>query len=866
MRDVSGDPSNLSTLEQKELLLSLLNERRRFPLSLAQQRIWLLNQIHPGNPAYNVTFGLRLHGDLDREALTSAARELMQRHEILRTRFETNAGYPLQIVTADSAIEIPVIDLTGVSVTDRPWEAHRIGIEEAQFPFDLATCPLLRMKLIRLDTDEHLLLCVMHHIVCDGWSLEIFVRELAALYHQHSGGPSASLADLPIQYGDYAQWQRKWVVGDLLADQTRYWKQALAGAPPFLDLLTDRSRPSEQTSDGASQVISIPRELVSSLADFGHARRSTLFMVMLAAYKALLHVHGGIKDILVGIPVAGRSRIELEDLIGFFVNTLVLRTDLSGDPDFNDLLLRVREVALDAFAHADLPFEKLVEELNPQRTLSYSPVIQVMFSASRVRKPPDFGNLSASPYVFSNNKSLFDLSVEFIEDTEDRWWFRVEYDTALFDYARIAKMLKDYLLLLETVAVRPHMRLSNLTSLLKTGDSTVNGANMGGGYPQASRAAAPRRETSGFRSKNKCEPRDALEQILVRVWERVLGIPEIGTRDNFFDLGGHSLLAAQLVSETEKAIGRSIPVSTLFRGSTIESFADILRSGNEWSPDPLVMEINRGAHGFPLFAVVESGMDALGYGLMARHLDTARPFYKLQAHAPVSFIVPLTTAELRATARQYVSALRTIQPKGPYFLIGMCIGAHIAEQMVLELEARGHEVGLFAIIDTFVLQSSEIRWLMRLESFQRGRARIAKLPLWAQLSHYKHVVKKRLYRMFSPGSEPPPAPNPWWAKWPEREIQNQKFRAPVVLFRRPKQPFLKVPRQPFFKMRDHEMGWGSRSLSGVQISTVNTDEHNEMLREPAVRLLAEQLNEALRHIEESHSSHVRAAEPRSMAM
>ena len=862
MKDVSGDPSNLSTFEQKELLLSLLNERRRFPLSLAQQRLWFLNQIHPGNPAYNVTFGLCLRGDLNREAFTSATRELMQRHEILRTSFETNAGHPLQVVTTDSPIEIPVIDLTGIPVDDRSWEAHRIGIAEAQSPFNLSRCPLLRLKLIRLQTDEHLLLCVMHHIVCDGWSLEIFARELAALYNQHSGGPSASLTDLPIQYGDYAQWQRRWIAGDLLAEQAQYWKQILADAPPFLNLPTDHIRPSEQTYDGANQIISIPGGLVSNLADFAHTRRATLFMVMLAAFKALLHSYSGINDILIGIPVAGRSRIELEDLIGFFVNTLVLRTNLSGDPDFNDLLLRVREVALDAFAHADLPFEKLVEELNPPRTLSYSPVIQVMFSAFKVRKSPDFGNLSASPYVFSNHKSLFDLSVEFIEDTEDRWWLRVQYDTALFDYARITKMLKDYVLLLDTVAAQPGLRLSNLTSLLKAGDPASNRSNICSSQ-QANRPAAPHREISGFHSRNKGEPRDALERILVRIWERVLGIPKIGTRDNFFDMGGHSLLAAQLVSETEKVVGRSIPVSTLFRGSTIESFADVLRSGDEWSPDPLVMELNRGTHKFPLFAVVESGMDAIGYGLMARHLGTERPFYKLQAHAPVTPIVPFTSEELRTAACQYVTAMQTIQPKGPYFLIGMCAGTHIAEQMVLELEARGFEVGLFAIIDTFVLQSTEIRWLMRLESLRQGRQQVSKLPLLAQISHYKHALRQRLRGVPLFAAE---LPNPWWseAMWSRKEFEPQQFRAPVILFRKPRQPYLRVPGQPFFKLRDREMGWGFRSLSGVQICMVNIDEHTEMLREPAVVPIAEQLNEALRRIEKNRSLLPDAAEPESI--
>src|SRR5882757_182909 len=221
--------SNLSTIEQKELLVGLLSQRpkRIFPLSLAQQRLWFLDRLYPENPAYNIPIGLHLRGNLNRSALESSVKALIQRHETVRTNFETDAGRPVQVVSADSTIEISFVDLAGIPSSDRQLEVHRLGIEEARLPFSLATGPLLRLKLIRLAAEEHLLLCVMHHIVCDGWSWEIFVRELAALYVQYSGGPYASLADLPIQYGDYAKWQLEWISCDLFADQTQYWKQKL---------------------------------------------------------------------------------------------------------------------------------------------------------------------------------------------------------------------------------------------------------------------------------------------------------------------------------------------------------------------------------------------------------------------------------------------------------------------------------------------------------------------------------------------------------------------------------------------------------------------------------------------------------------
>ena len=845
MKQLPDYPSSLSVIEHKELLVGLLSQKqskRVFPLSLAQQRLWFLDQLHPGNPAYNVPFALRLQGNLNRGALELSLRELVQRHEILRTRFETDAGHPVQVVAADSAIEIPLIDLTGTSNSDRHSEAYRIATEEARVSFDLAIGPLLRLKLIRLAADEHLLLCVMHHIVCDGWSLGIFVRELSALYDQYTGGQPASLAGLPIQYGDYAKWQREWIADDLLTNQVRYWKQKLAGAPAFLHLPADKVRPPEQTYDGASQVLSVPKELVHHLAEFGRRQRATLFMVMLAVFKTLLHFYTGTSDILVGVPVAGRSRIELEDLVGFFVNTLVLRTDLSGDPHFSDLLLQVREVALDAFAHADLPFEKLVEELNPVRTLSYTPVVQVMFSTLKVSEFPKFGAVSAYPYILNTRTSVFDLSVEFIEDVDDRWWLRVDYATSLFGHARMARMLDHYLTLLTAVAEQPELRISRLTALLE-GENDLQTPS----YQEANRTAAPHREAPDSQLEDRIAPRDALEQTLVRIWERVLGASGIGIRDNFFDLGGHSLLAAHLVSQVGKAVGRNVPLSALFRGSTIESFAQVIRCDTTWSSDPLLMEINAGSRGFPLFAIVQSGVDALGYALLARRMGVEQPFYKLQASDPVCPIVPFSIEELRTIAHGYIAAMRAIQPKGPYFLIAMCNGVNIAEQMVIELEALGQEVGFLGIIDTFALQHSEIRWLARLESFRARRRYISRLSLSAKAWHYKQAVKNRWRRLLL--REPKPF-SPWTrAVWPEEEFHPKQFRAPVILFKR--------PRQPYFKVKDPEMGWGARSLSGIKVCTVNVVAHEEMLREPAVQVIAEQLKDTLQRMERGESFNAR---------
>ena len=826
MAQTPDNPINLSRQQQREILVDLLSRNSVFPLSLAQRRLWFLDQLEPGNPVYNIPFGWRFHGNLDRSVLALSVREIVRRHEILRTTFDTDAGQPVQVVAANSMIEMPLVDLSNVDSSEREEEAYRIATAEARASFQLAIGPLLRLKLIRLSADDHVLVCVMHHIVCDGWSLGVFARDLSALYEQYSNGQPSSLVDLPIQYGDYAKWEREWVRDTLLVNQVEHWRQRLTGAPVCLSLPTDRPRPSEQTYDGANQVRLVPQELIGALTVVGRSQQATLFMVMLAVFKIVLHCCAMADDIVVGVPAASRGRVELEDLIGLFVNILPLRTNLFGDPHFNDFLCRVREAALDAFDHADLPFERLVEELNPPRTLSYNPIFQVMYSAVKAAKSPKIGGVVATPYVFNSGTSLFDLSMEFTEDTQNRSWIGIQYSTSLFDARRIARMLDHYLLLLEAIAGSPDRRISELAALLNVDHKAASAGPPPFSHDERHRASCEPQVS--HHSDESVEPGNALEQILIRIWQRVLGVSKVGIRDDFFDLGGHSLLAAHLMSEVEKVVGRKIPLSTLFRSATIQSLAEVIRQGLEWTSDPLLMEIQAGNREFPFFAVAEAGVDTLGYVLLARHMGAEQSFYKLQSNAPVYFIGPRTIDELRTLAREYIGAMQAIQPKGPYFVGGMCRGAHIAEQIVLELEAHGHEVGLLVIIDTFVLQKSDIRWLARLHAFYERHRFVLGMPASTQFALYRQAVKMRLRQLLLHEKAQ--------AVWPGRDFQPKQFRAPVLLFR--------APKQPYYIVIDPEMGWGARSLGGVKTCIVK-QAHMEMLREPAVSMIAQRLRDAM---------------------
>jgi amino acid adenylation domain-containing protein len=440
-------------------------ERDRVPLSFAQERLWFLAQLEPDNPAHNRPFAVRLTGSLDVRALGRVLGEVLRRHEVLRATFSSENGRPVQAITPAEPLDLPVVDLGELSSTERKSQARRLAIEEAQRPFDLSQPPLLRATLLRLDSEEHILLLAIHHIAFDGWSASVLTREIAALYEAFSAGEPSPLPELPIQYADFAHWQREWLQGEVLEAQLSYWGERLADAPPLLDLPTDRPRPAIQTYRGACESLTLPPYLVEPLRALSQREGVTLFMTLLGAFQVLLHRYTAQDDIVVGSPVAGRTRIETEGLIGFFINRLVLRTDLSGNPTFGELLGRVREVALGAYAHQDLSFMKLVEELQPERDLSWAPLFQVMFNFENIlEKAFETRGLRIEEFEFDSGVAPFDLSLEIVERGEGLLCL-LKYNTDLFDAATGARMLRHYQTLLECIVLDPGQRIGALPLL-----------------------------------------------------------------------------------------------------------------------------------------------------------------------------------------------------------------------------------------------------------------------------------------------------------------------------------------------------------------------------------------------------------------
>ncbi|HEY6190004.1 MAG TPA: amino acid adenylation domain-containing protein, partial [Pyrinomonadaceae bacterium] len=358
--------------------IRIFSRDETLPLSFGQQRLWFLDQLEPGNPAYLMPAALRLDGKLKVSTLEQAFSEIVRRHESLRTNFALVDGQPVQIIAPAQPVTLSITDLSQLATDEREAEARRLAGAEAQRPFDLSAGPLLRVSLLKLAEDEHILLFTMHHIISDGWSIGVLVKEVTTLYEAFSAGQSSSLPELPIQYADFAHWQREWLQGEVLDAQLSYWREQLADAP-VLQLPTDRPRPAVQSYRGAHHSVRLDAALTDELKRISRQEGVTLFMLLLAAFQTLLSRYSGQEDIVVGSPIANRTRAEVEGLIGFFVNTLVLRTRLEGRPSFREVLGRVREAALGAYAHQDVPFEMLVEELEPERDMSRTPLFQVMF-------------------------------------------------------------------------------------------------------------------------------------------------------------------------------------------------------------------------------------------------------------------------------------------------------------------------------------------------------------------------------------------------------------------------------------------------------------------------------------------------------
>lgn len=441
------------------------------PLSFGQQRLWFLNELEPSNAAYQISHAFRIKGALNVSALQAALNEVVRRHEVLRTRFDTVDGQAVQMIDEDGSVVLPTIDLS--HAPEPAADIRRLATEASKLPFDLSKGPLFRASLFRLAADEHALLTTIHHIISDGWSMRLLFREVSALYEAIVKGRPSPLLELQVQYADFALWQREALESERVSPQLSYWQKKLEGVPAVLELPADRPRPAVTSFRGAKRSFELSTRLTNSLNELSRREGVTLFMTLLAAFKILLWRYTGHDDVVVGVPIAGRNRPEIEELIGFFVNSLVLRTDLSGDPEFLQLLRRVRETTLEGYANQDVPFEKLVEALQPERSFSHTPLFQVMLTLQHEAPATlELEGLKVEKIGLANETSKFDLTLFLVGDDE-RLKFTFEYNTDLFDGARIDRMARHFETLLASIVDQPDTRISELELLPDTERQTL---------------------------------------------------------------------------------------------------------------------------------------------------------------------------------------------------------------------------------------------------------------------------------------------------------------------------------------------------------------------------------------------------------
>ncbi|HEU5227046.1 MAG TPA: condensation domain-containing protein, partial [Ktedonobacteraceae bacterium] len=421
----------------------------------AQQRLWFLDQLLPNQPFYNAPLAFEVRGPLQVAALTHSLTEILRRHEVLRTTFAISEGRPLQVIHPPSRFCLVCIDMRQLTEEKREREAERVVNQEVVSPFDLARGPLLRGILLWLAPERYQFVLTMHHIVADHWTERVFIQELTTLYAAALAEVPSSLEELPLQYADFALWQRQWLQGEVLERQLVYWREQLAEAPQVLELPMALPRPAVQTFRGASYPFTFSPALGTDLRRVSRQEGVTLFMVLLAAFQTLLRHYTGQSDLVVGTPIANRSYSELEGLIGFFANTLVLRTKLSRDPSFREVLMQVRDVCLGAYAHQDLPFEYLVEVMQVQRDMSRTPLVQVVFSFhNELGVSLELKGLTVKPLSFDQHQAKFDLTMIMFEKAQELHG-AVEYSTDLFEVSSIARFVQDFQHLLENLVANP---------------------------------------------------------------------------------------------------------------------------------------------------------------------------------------------------------------------------------------------------------------------------------------------------------------------------------------------------------------------------------------------------------------------------
>lgn len=853
--------------------IQAVSRDRPLPLSFHQERLWSLEQLHPGSSVHNVLHKFQLSGALNLSALKQSVQDIVRRHESLRTTFVRLDGQVVQAIAPDVDVPLPFIDLQHLPAEQHELAVHNLALADAEQPFDLTQLPLWRFRLVRLSETEHVLIRTIHHIIFDGMSHSVFLRELGMLYKAFAAGDPSPLCELPIQYADFAHAQREWLKGNNLSRRLDFWQQHLSGDLPTLELPTDYPRSALTTYRGASQSFELSNTLTAELKTLSYQSGVSLFVTVFTAFNVLLHCYTKQVDLLMCSPVAGRHWAETKGLIGYFNNLVMMRSDLSGDPTFRDLLQRISQVSLDAYEHQDTPLQKVAELPSVARV----PLTRAMFVLQNVPNPSlQIEGLTIESRFVNRAIADFDISLS-MEEQAGQLTGAMQYKTDLFKAERIAHLIEQFQTLLTQLVANPDLRLSELPSFAA---------------PGVTDAHHPRNAT--VRHAEYVAPRTIVEQQLTQIWEEILDIQPIGIQDNFFELGGYSLLALRLFTRIEEVFGKGLPLSTLLSAPTLEQLAAVIdgtqnsaqngtQNGIQNGASQAIVLLRQGSAEPPLFLIHDGNGEILLYRNLANYLKPERTVYGVQPYRKDGY--PILHTRIPDMAAYYVKHIRSVQPEGPYLLSGLCAGGILAFEVARQLQQQGQTVAMVGIIDAADVKATKRMGRIageRLSSFSKtfgegqhmqphqrvfhilkkiGKkvTNLITYEVGSKFQTVRNQVRLRLFRYYlDQGLLDRGLPLPRILQnipvrdvftFAEQDYLPGLYDGELVLFRAT-QAILDVQEtgiddEPYIHIySDPLLGWGMRSTRSVRIYDISGG-HSSMLQEPNVVVMAERMQECI---------------------
>jgi thioesterase domain-containing protein/non-ribosomal peptide synthetase component F len=807
-------------------------ETFQLPASVSQLRFWRLSRVMPDSSAFNMPATVRIAGPLSADILEQSMQGVIDRHEILRTTFTEVDGELRQLISSRVKFTLPICDLRNATREEGKNDLNSLMREEAHEQFDLELGPVLRARLFRLDENDHVLIVTLHHIISDGWSQSILQRELWAIYEALSEAKKPGLSSLPIQYPDFAVWQKEWLASDEATRQLGYWTKSLAGPLPVLDFPTDYAPGQRRSIHGAIETMDLPKELIGRLKLLSQSANVTMFMLMTAAFAVLLERYTAQSDVTIGSPAANRTS-QTEPVIGPFSGPIALRVSLAGEPTLREVLAHVGQVTMDALDHSGFPFEILLDKLKMRSVHGRNPLFQFYFLyQTAFLQPREIKGLVITPIPTISVGNPFEIQLAIIERS-DGVRANLEYDQGLFEPASVRDILGYYRFLLEEIAANPDQRITDLV-----------------------RPSSPRRQVSTEEaievSREEIAPRNAVEIKLAEMWQRLFELPRIGVRDDFFDLGGHSILAARLISMIENEFGIRLDLSKLLVARTIEQIGRIVMESDETHRSSLIPLRTSGSKP-PLYCVHGGGGHVLGYQDLAEALPEDQPVYGLSAPELDGAQRSMTVEELAAT---YNREIRRVQPNGPYRLCGYSFGGFVAFEMAAQLLTEGEEVPVLVMLDTgnsgYYRHLPPADWLQFwttriVDRIKRYYHRLADRRVDVAIASVFFFVRKnvrlRLWtiaqQVFRIANRPMPRQmrdNVTMFKTVAKAYEPKPIPVQMILFR-------VEGRDPEYT-HNTALGWELAARQGVAVHHVPGD-HLSFMRQPHVREVADQLKKYL---------------------